>query len=344
MKTITEFNGVALRGAHEALQKLRADGVADDQLNEQLGAALNVTGDRLARLVEAVQAAGADPSRVRLVRVFAAEHTPRGSVRVGEFNYLIDLVPGAGAGAGAPKTDKRGGRDGGRGRGGPPGERRGPPAPRGLKSLRAPKEGDKPKGKDEEGDDARGPRGPMPTVGKGWVLTPAPGDRGRGGKGGKRPPGRNDRDRGRGDRPRSDRPGADARPAGDRPNDRPRGPRPPGAGDRPGGNRPPGQRPQGPRPPGAPSQQADGNRAPAGPGGPIDPNAPPKKRRHRGGRGRGRGGPGGPRPGQPESGQQMAPQEYRRADGKLRLRRRPATESRPRNRKCTRTSSRSAPA
>src|SRR5207253_5271038 len=114
----------------------------------------------------------------------------------GEFKYVIDHQPHAG---GAPREDrKRGGRPGGdRGRGGGGDRGRGggggggggdrgrggwggggggpggfkPRQPMGLKSLtKADKQGPGAPRTDRE------ERGPMPSLGQGWMLTRAPGD------------------------------------------------------------------------------------------------------------------------------------------------------------------------
>jgi hypothetical protein len=286
MRTITEFSGFTIKSGAQARARLTQEGVAPEQLPERLGSEVGVTGDRLARLIEALEAVGGDAERVRLVRVFAASDEPRGAKQVGEFKYLVDFQPQAG---GAPRDDRKRGGDrgrGDRGRGGGGGDRgrgggdRGPGGfkpkqPMGLKSLsKAAKQatGEAPRPEREE-------RGPMPSVGQGWMLTRAPGDAG------------DHRRKGKG--PRRGKPG-DKR--GDkRGGDRPRGPRPPG--QRPEGARPPGQRPEGARPPG---QRPEGARPPG------EPGDPQKKRRRRR---RGRGGGGGPRPqGAPPQQNQNQPQ------------------------------------
>ena len=50
---------------------------ADAQLTAQLSAELGVSGDRLARLLEALTAVGNRVGDVRLVRVFAADKAPK---------------------------------------------------------------------------------------------------------------------------------------------------------------------------------------------------------------------------------------------------------------------------
>src|SRR5207247_1666346 len=98
-RTVTEFSGTTIQKAAEARAQLQGEGVADEQITERLGEAMGVGGDRLARLSEALQAVGERAARVRLVRVFLGEHEPRGAVKVGEFNYVLDLQPDTGGGA-----------------------------------------------------------------------------------------------------------------------------------------------------------------------------------------------------------------------------------------------------
>src|SRR5205807_637331 len=100
MKTITEFGSSTIRAAAEARNKLVAEGVAAEAMSERLGVDLGVSGDRLARLVEALEAVGDKLERVRLVRVFAATDDPKGAKKIGEFQYLVDLQPDARAARG----------------------------------------------------------------------------------------------------------------------------------------------------------------------------------------------------------------------------------------------------
>src|SRR5689334_20804589 len=93
MKTVTEFSGSTLKTAAAAKAKLVGEGVAPEQLSERLGADVGVTGDRLARLVEALEAAGDQVEKIRLMRVFAGTDEVKGAKKIGEFNYLVDLQP-----------------------------------------------------------------------------------------------------------------------------------------------------------------------------------------------------------------------------------------------------------
>jgi hypothetical protein len=278
MKTVTEFSGSTLKQAAAAKAKLVGEGVAPEQLSERLGTDIGVTGDRLARLVEALEAAGDQVEKIRLMRVFAGTDEVKGAKKVGEFNYLVDLQPSMQPARGGRDRDRGrggfGGRRGGGGGGGGGGFAKGPPGGAGGKGG--------PLGRDGL---PREDRGPLQTAGAGWTLTRDPSaplhDKKRGGpKRGGRPGDRRDR-RGPGG-PGGGPPGAEAR------GDRPKGPRPP-RGPRPPG----GPRPQGgfrPRPPGAPGVPGapEGAVAAEGaqqPGGPAGEGARRRRRR------RGRGGP-----------------------------------------------------
>jgi hypothetical protein len=222
---------------------------------ESVGEALQVSGDRLSRLMEALDVVGRRVGQVRLVRVIQGESPPQGAQQRGDFYYVVDLTPRPQS----QQRDESDGRDGdrrrgpgGRDRGGRPGSR-GPGGPRGAGGP--PGKGGKFSNDRAGSRDAsfREARGEVPRAGAGWMLTRAPEDK----------------------RLRSDEPGADRRDR--RPPRGPRfdGPRPPmGArGDRP----PRGPRPTGGggRPPfGGPRAEGDANRAQAssrpegrGPGG-----------------------------------------------------------------------------
>jgi hypothetical protein len=274
MKTVTEFSGSTLKQAAAAKAKLVGEGVAAEQLAERLGADVGVTGDRLARLVEALEAAGDQVEKVRLMRVFAATDEPKGAKKVGEFNYLMDFMPSMQPARGGRDRDR--GRGGGRGGFGGGGGGGGKGAPGGAGGGKAPL------GRDGL---PREDRGPLQSAGAGWTLTRDPSaplhDKKRGGPKRGRPGDRGDRRDRRGPGgPGGGPPGAEAR------GDRPKGPRPPRGPRPPGG--PGGPRPQGgfrPRPPGAPGPDgavaAEGAQQPGGPAGEA------RRRRRR----RGRGGP-----------------------------------------------------
>ncbi|HUJ28609.1 MAG TPA: translation initiation factor 2 [Myxococcales bacterium] len=62
-------------------------------LDKAVAEATGTSGDRLLRLREAVRAAGRQAERVRLVRVFGVEEEVAGAKKIGEFQYVVDLMP-----------------------------------------------------------------------------------------------------------------------------------------------------------------------------------------------------------------------------------------------------------
>jgi len=87
-------------------------------LDEAVSKATGTTGDRLARLREALRAVGGRADRVRLVRVFSGEEAVQGATKIGEHYFVVDLMPQSMKQE--FKTDERGG-----------GGRRGPKRPSG---------------------------------------------------------------------------------------------------------------------------------------------------------------------------------------------------------------------
>jgi hypothetical protein len=260
---------------------------------EAVGEALQVEGDRLSRLMEALDVVGRRVAQVRLVRVLQGENPPQGAQKRGDYYYAVDLAP-------RPQSQQRDGFDGrdgdrrrgpgGRDRGGRPGDR-GPGGARGAGGP--PGKGgkfsnDRPSSRD---GDMREGRGEMPRAGAGWMLTRAPDDR----RGRSDEPGVNRRD-GRPPRgPRFDGPRPPQGPRGDRP---PRGPRPDRPGGRPGFSGPPrpeggGERPQAAaRPEGRGAGFAPDGRRGLGPRRPEPgrPDGPGPRRDDRNWSGRRRGG------------------------------------------------------
>src|SRR4051794_38349807 len=64
-----------------------------EALDKAVGDATGTSGDRLARLRDAVKAAGRQADRVRLVRVFGSEEEAAGAKKIGEHQYIVDLMP-----------------------------------------------------------------------------------------------------------------------------------------------------------------------------------------------------------------------------------------------------------
>ena len=76
------------RGAPEA-----ETSAVKEILDKAVSDATGTSGDRLLRLREALQATGRQADRVRLVRVFGSEEEVSGAKKIGEFQYIVDLMP-----------------------------------------------------------------------------------------------------------------------------------------------------------------------------------------------------------------------------------------------------------
>ena len=92
-------------------------------LGEAVAKVTGFSGDRLAMLSAAVEAAGRRAGDVRLVRVFGLDEKLSGGQVIGEHQYVVDYMPPSMKQiAGSPKDEKgrggRGGGGGGRGGGG----------------------------------------------------------------------------------------------------------------------------------------------------------------------------------------------------------------------------------
>jgi hypothetical protein len=92
-------------------------GVAKEVIKGAVAKATGLSGDRLAMLYGAVEAAGLRIDDVRLVRVFGEEEQVPGATKVGAYQYVIDRFPASMRQVTTPGDDRggRGGRGGGRG-------------------------------------------------------------------------------------------------------------------------------------------------------------------------------------------------------------------------------------
>jgi len=86
-------------------------------LDEAVAAATGLSGDRLARLRDAVRVVGHKVADVRLVRVFGVEEAVPGATTLNGFQYLSDIAPATMRQEQAPQKKDRGGRGGGGGGG-----------------------------------------------------------------------------------------------------------------------------------------------------------------------------------------------------------------------------------
>jgi len=101
-------------------------------LDAAVTAATGLSGDRLARLRDAVEVTGRRIDDVRLVRVFGPDEPVPGAATRNGFQYVVDLAPASLRQVTEPKRDRggRGGRGGGGGGGGGAGGGGGKGAPK----------------------------------------------------------------------------------------------------------------------------------------------------------------------------------------------------------------------
>ena len=117
MKTITEFSGGTLRGAAQTRDRLKAEGVGDEALPERVSQESAVTGDRAARLIEALSVVGDRADRAARRCACSPAPTSRRARRRSASSATSSISsPTCGrsaGGGGKRKGGERGGRGGG---------------------------------------------------------------------------------------------------------------------------------------------------------------------------------------------------------------------------------------
>ena len=105
MKTLTELSGSVIRVAAAAVAEAmrshptgesptpEASPQAAEVIEAAVSNATGLSGDRLAMLHGAVEAAGLRIHDVRLVRVFGEEEQVPGATKVGAYQYVVDRFP-----------------------------------------------------------------------------------------------------------------------------------------------------------------------------------------------------------------------------------------------------------
>lgn len=179
MKTLTEFFGPALKAALKTKEELTAAGKTAEELPAAMGEALKLEGDKLTRMMGALEAVGSkwgDLKRVVVIGLNEGEKAPNGAQMIGEAYFMAEYYPPiakaaptrGGRDGGREGRGGRGGRDGGKrdgkrgGRGGRDGERSG--------GGRGPGRGDGERS--AGGRPPRAPRAPMPSDGKVLIGPP----------------------------------------------------------------------------------------------------------------------------------------------------------------------------
>ena len=182
MKTLTEFFGPHLLRALQTRDELVAAGKTPEELPVAMGEALKLEGDKLQRLLVALEIAEKKKDRLKRIVVLQpaeGQKAPSGAQEKDGLLYLPEFFPAPPGsepqkrGGGEGRDDRRGGRGGkkerGR-RGGRDGEKRGPGRGRdGGRAQAAPETGGAPvvEGNgdtDQRRRRRRGPRGPRPEV------------------------------------------------------------------------------------------------------------------------------------------------------------------------------------
>ncbi len=119
MKSITEFQNFTLSKALKTKAALTAEGKSPEEISAGLGEAFKLEGDKLKHFVNALEVAataGESLKRVMVISLAEGETVPPKATKVDEFHYVTEMlvetkyVPAA-------KTDSKGGRGGGGGKG-----------------------------------------------------------------------------------------------------------------------------------------------------------------------------------------------------------------------------------
>ena len=94
MKTLTEFPSATIKNATKIRQELITSGKTPEELPAALGEALKLEGDKLNRLMNALEATGShhlnDLKRVVVYLPAEVEKAPEGTVQKGEHLYLVE--------------------------------------------------------------------------------------------------------------------------------------------------------------------------------------------------------------------------------------------------------------
>ncbi len=114
----------AARPAARPAEEIESE-AARAAFDEAVAAATGLSGDRLARLRDAVKVVGRQIEDVRLVRVFGPEEPVPGAKTANGFQYLVDVAPASMRQAPSAHKKERGGRGGPGGGGGGGGGGRG---------------------------------------------------------------------------------------------------------------------------------------------------------------------------------------------------------------------------
>lgn len=120
MKTLTEFFATSLKAAQKAKEELVAAGKTAEELTAALGEQLKLEGDKLTRMISALDAVESrwdDLKRVVVLGLGEGEKAPAHARMVGELVFVVEHYAPLNVKK-APQESHRRGRDGKKGRGG----------------------------------------------------------------------------------------------------------------------------------------------------------------------------------------------------------------------------------
>jgi hypothetical protein len=116
MKAITEFPSFTLNRAMQAKTALSAEGKSPEEIQASLGETFKFEGDKLKYFVNAIEVALTNKENLKRILVLSlneGESAPAKAVQIEEAHYVPEFLiltkPVA-----ASKTDRKGGRQGGR--------------------------------------------------------------------------------------------------------------------------------------------------------------------------------------------------------------------------------------
>jgi hypothetical protein len=111
MRSVTEFNFIALDKGIKAKAALAAEGKSPEEIQASLGETFKMEGDKLKYFAAALDVAGQNPANLRRVLVVAlneGEAAPAKAVKVEEMHYIPEYL----VTSSPVSTDSKGGRGG----------------------------------------------------------------------------------------------------------------------------------------------------------------------------------------------------------------------------------------
>lgn len=157
MKTLTEFDSLKINQVIKRQTELAAESKTDEEQKVAIGEALKVEGEKLDRLLAAVDVAKKKPNflkRVVVLQLAEGEKAPGQAVLVGELYYLCEYFPQPVSKQPAKRDFKGGPRGKGKGKGKGRG-RRGDRRPQNSEGAEGRSASDRPSAERTEGGEAQ---------------------------------------------------------------------------------------------------------------------------------------------------------------------------------------------